>query len=168
MARGSQSGTVDVRVEIPRGSRSKYEYNSERGELRLKRVLSASVHYPCDYGSIVGTLGEDGDELDVLLLTEEPAIPASIQEARPVGLLEMSDAKGVDHRVLAVPAQDPRFDEVRSLSDVPDHWRAEIKAFFDTYKQLDGGGPEVNAWRGVRAAWRMIDSAKRAYSKDTR
>lgn len=163
MAADNKNWTVDVRIEIPRGSRSKYEYNSKRGELRLKRVLSAPVHYPVDYGFILDTMGADGDELDVLLLTEEPAVPTSIQAARPVGLLEMADRKGIDNKVLAVPAEDSRFDDVHGLSDVPDHWRVEIKTFFDSYKQLDGDAPEVRGWRGARAACRVIKSAQRAY-----
>ena len=106
--RQASDRTIDVRIEIPRGSRSKYEYDTKSGQLRLKQVLSSSVHYPVDYGFVLDTLGRDGDELDVLLLTEEPAVPASVQTARPIGVLEMTDGKGPDEKVLAVPAGDPQ------------------------------------------------------------
>lgn len=159
---------VDVLIEIPRGSRSKYQFDREKGILRLHSVLSSSVHYPTDYGFIVDTLGRDGDELDVLLLTEEPAYPGSVQAARPVGVLDMADRKGEDQKILAVPAGDPRFKQYRQLADVPDHVKLEIKTFFDTYRQLDGKNPEVRGWRGAPTAWRLIESAQRAYRKQAR
>ena len=163
--RQASDRTIDVRIEIPRGSRSKYEYDTKSGQLRLKQVLSSSVHYPVDYGFVLDTLGRDGDELDVLLLTEEPAVPASVQTARPIGVLEMTDGKGPDEKVLAVPVGDPRFDEVHRLRDLPEHWRTEIKTFFDTYHVLDGKNPEIRGWRDAPAAWRVIESARRAYRK---
>ncbi|HEY0492778.1 MAG TPA: inorganic diphosphatase [Candidatus Dormibacteraeota bacterium] len=156
---------VDVLIEIPRGSRSKYEFDSKSGRLRLHSVLSSSVHYPTDYGFILETLGRDGDELDVLLLTEEPAYPGSVQAARPIGVLDMADRKGEDQKILAVPASDARFAEYRQLADLPDHWKLEIKTFFHTYRQLDGKNPEVRGWRGAPTAWRLIESAQRAYRK---
>ena len=160
--------TVEVRIEIPRGSRSKYEYDTKTGQLHLKQVLSSSVHYPVDYGFILETVGRDGDELDVLLMTEEPAVPMSIQTARPVGVLDMADRKGDDQKILAVPAGDSRFDEVRRLKDLPQHWRTEIKTFFDTYRLLDGKNPEIRGWRDVPAAWKVIESAQRAHRKKAR
>jgi inorganic pyrophosphatase len=166
--KNSQKRTIDVRVEIPRGSRSKYEYDSKTGQLRLKQVLSSSVHYPVDYGFILDTRGRDGDELDVLLLTEEPAVPTSIQAARPIGMLDMRDRKGEDQKILAVPADDPRFDEVRQLRDLPTHWRTEITTFFDTYHLLDGKNPEIRGWRDAPVAWRVIESAQRAYQDGRR
>jgi inorganic pyrophosphatase len=159
----SDARTVEVRIEISRGSRSKYEYDTASGQLRLKQVLSSSVHYPVDYGFILDTRGRDGDELDVLLMAEEPAVPTSIQTARPVGVLDMADRKGEDQKILAVPVGDSRFDEVRKLADLPAHWRSEIKTFFDTYRLLDGKNPEIRGWRGAPAAWKVIESAQRAY-----
>jgi inorganic pyrophosphatase len=163
----STARLVDVLIEIPRGSRSKYEFDSKSGRLRLHSVLSSSVHYPTDYGFILDTLGRDGDELDVLLLTEEPAYPGSVQAARPIGVLDMADRKGEDQKILAVPAGDPRFNQVRQLADLPHHWKLEIKTFFDTYRQLDGKNPEVRGWRGAPTAWRLIESAQRAYRRRT-
>jgi inorganic pyrophosphatase len=160
----SDDRTVEVLIEIARGSRSKYELDEKTGRLRLDRVLYSSVHYPTDYGFIVDTLARDGDHLDVLVLTEEPAVPGSLRTARPIGLLDMADEKGEDEKVLAVPTGDPRFADVRTLDDLPQHWRVEIKAFFDTYKDLEGGkGATVRGWRGTKEAWDAIDDARRRY-----
>jgi inorganic pyrophosphatase len=158
--------TVEVLVEISRGSRTKYELDEESGRLRLDRVLHSSVHYPTDYGFIPGTLASDGDHLDVLLIVEEPAVPGSLQEARPVGVLDMSDEKGRDQKVLAVPTGDPRFTQIKNLDDVPRHWLREIHTFFDTYKSLESGKEAVvRGWRGSRAAWQAIDAARRAFDE---
>jgi inorganic pyrophosphatase len=156
-------GTVEVLVEIPRGSRSKYELEEKSGRLRLKEVLSSSVHYPTDYGFILETLANDGDHLDVLLLVEEPALPGSIQTARPIGVLDMADRKGDDQKILAVPVGDPRFDEMKDLKDLPEHWKREITTFFGTYRLLDRANPEIRGWRGQQTAWRIIKEARAAY-----
>ncbi len=156
--------TVDVLIEIPRGTRSKYELDEKTGRLRLDRVLYSSVHYPTDYGFIVDTLARDGDHLDVLVLSEEPAVPGSLRTARPVGVLEMEDEKGPDEKILAVPTGDPRFTDVRTLDDIAPHWRLEIQTFFDSYKELEGGkGATVSGWRGPDEAWRAIDDARRRF-----
>ena len=111
-------GTVQAFVEIPRGSRNKYEYDEETATFHLDRVLYSSVHYPTDYGFIPGTLAPDGDHLDVLVLVEEPTFPGCMIEVRPLGGLDMSDEKGSDFKVLAVPVGDPRFDPYQALEDV--------------------------------------------------
>lgn len=161
--------TVDVLVEIPRGSRSKYELDEKSGRLRLDRVLHSSVHYPADYGFIVETLARDGDHLDCLVIVEEPAFPGTLLTARPIGLLDMADEKGPDKKVLAVPTGDPRFDDVRALDDLPKHWLREIRTFFDTYKDLEGGkSATVKGWRGAADAWRAIEEARRAYRERRR
>jgi inorganic pyrophosphatase len=162
-ARNGKDGTVDVVIEIPRGSRSKYEFDEKAGRLRMKRVLSLSVVYPTDYGYVVETLAGDGDPLDVLLLAYEPAVPGSVQLARPIGVLDMMDQKGPDAKVLMVPARDARFDGVWRLGDLPEHWKLEISAFFNTYKMLDGDNPEIKGWRGPLAARKEIESAQRAF-----
>ena len=156
--------TVDVVIEIAKGSRNKYELDEKTGRLFLDRVLHSSVHYPTDYGFIVDTLARDGDHLDVLVLAEEPSLPGSMQRVRPIGLLDMQDEKGPDEKVLAVPTGDPRFDDVHALDDLPRHWRKEIATFFDTYKELeDGKGAIVRGWDGLDAAWRAIERAQAAY-----
>jgi inorganic pyrophosphatase len=157
--------TVDVLIEIPRGSRSKYELDEKTGRLRLDRVLYSSVHYPTDYGFILDTLAQDGDHLDVLLLCEEPAVPGSLQTARPIGVLQMEDEKGPDEKILAVPTGDPRFADVNTLDDLPRHWSVEIQTFFDTYKALEGGkGASVRGWGGTTDAWNAIEEARRRFA----
>ena len=156
--------TVDALIEIAKGSRNKYELDESSGRLRLDRVLHSSVHYPADYGFVMETLARDGDHLDVLVLSEEPSLPGTLQRVRPIGLLDMEDEKGPDEKVLAVPTGDPRFDDVRSLDDLPRHWQKEIATFFDTYKTLeDGKGAIVRGWRGLDDAWRAIEEARAAY-----
>ena len=165
MSAKGQKRTVDVVIEIPRGSRSKYEFDERTGRLRMKRVLSLSVVYPTDYGFVLDTLAGDGDPLDVLLLAYEPAIPGSVQLARPIGVLDMTDDNGPDVKVLMVPARDARFDGVWRLGDLAEHWKLEITAFFNTYKMLDGGNPEIKGWRGPAAAWKEITSAQAVFKK---
>ena len=152
---------VEIFVEIPRGGRNKYEYDERRGVFRLDRVLYSSVHYPTDYGFIPGTLAEDGDHLDALLVVEEPTFPGCLVAGRPVGVLLMRDEKGVDQKILAVPQRDPRFAEVRGLEDLPKHWQREIEAFFGTYKTLEGVQTEVLGWLGASDAWQVINGARR-------
>jgi len=148
--------TVDAVVEIPRGSRNKYEFDPATGSIRLDRVLFSSVHYPGDYGFIPGTRGEDGDPLDVLILVEEPTFPGCRVSVRPIGVLHMQDEKGVDEKILGVPVADPRFDEVHDLDDLPRHWLAEVENFFETYKRLEGKHVTAEGWKGVRDARQVL------------
>ncbi len=153
---------IDVFVEIPRGSRNKYEYDEERKGIRLDRVLFSSVHYPTDYGFMPGTMAEDGDHLDVLVVVEEPTFPGCWLKARPVGALKMRDEKGTDHKILAVPIGDRRFDAIMVLEDLSPHWLREIENFFGTYKTLEGVLTEILGWEGAEVAWQIIqDSVKR-------
>jgi len=151
---------VDVVVEIPRGSRNKYEYDPALGRMRLDRVLYSSIHYPTDYGYIPGTLTPDGDPLDALVIVEEPTFPSCIVAVRPVGLLEMKDEKGLDSKILGVPHGDPRFASVRDLKDLPEHWLLEIENFFRTYKQLEDIETEIIGWRDARRAWEVIEASR--------
>jgi inorganic pyrophosphatase len=155
---------VQTVIEIPRGSRNKYEFDHESGIIRLDRVLYSSVHYPTDYGFVAGTLSADGDPLDVLVVVEEPTFPGCFVRARPVGTLMMRDEKGEDEKILAVPHDDPRFNGVRKLSDLGEHWPLEISAFFRTYKELQGLETEVRGWHDVDVAWRIIEEAKERHS----
>jgi inorganic pyrophosphatase len=161
-----QDRSIDAFIEISKGSRAKYELDEPTGKLRLDRVLHSSVHYPTDYGFIPETLAPDGDHLDILLVVEEPALPGTLQEIRPIGLLDMSDQSGEDMKVLAVPTGDPRFAEIHSLRDLPKHWLREIETFFETYKHLEAEkSTTVRGWRDVGEAWAAIDSARAAYRK---
>jgi inorganic pyrophosphatase len=148
---------VQVFVEIPQGSRNKYEYDPSSGLIRLDRVLYASVHYPAEYGFIPGTRGGDGDPLDALVLAYEPTFPGCLVPARPVGVLVMRDDKGQDEKVLAVPAGDPRFEGIRDLADLAPHWPHEIRNFFATYKTLEGRMSEVEGWRDAAFARALIE-----------
>ena len=151
---------IDVVVEIPRGSRNKYEYDHEQHVLRLDRRLFSATVYPADYGFIPDTLGEDGDPLDALVLLEEPTFPGCWITARPVGVFWMTDDKGPDAKIICVPAQDPRWDGVNEIEDVPALLRAEIEHFFEVYKTLEPGkSSHTSGYDGVDAAWREIEAA---------
>ncbi|MDI3340125.1 MAG: inorganic diphosphatase [Sphaerobacter sp.] len=159
--------TVDALIEIPAGSRNKYEYDERAGRIRLDRVLYSSVHYPTDYGFIPDTLAPDGDHLDILVITHEPTFPGCLVEARPIGGLDMEDEQGSDFKVLAVPAVDPRFDDTHTLEDLAPHWLREIETFFATYKLLEPKQTEVLGWHSVADAWEIIEAARRAYRERT-
>ena len=157
MAHKKDERLVEVVIEIPRGSRNKYEYDVARDIFFLDRVLYSSVHYPTDYGFIYGTMATDGDPLDVLLVVEDPTFTGCHLRARPIGVLYMRDEKGEDPKILAVPADDPRFEQIFNVTDISSHWRREIEQFFATYKALEGLPTEVLAWQDVSKAWEMID-----------
>lgn len=151
---------IDVIIEIPRGSRNKYEWDDNLNRIRLDRVLYSSVHYPTDYGLMPRKRAEDGDHLDVLVVVNEPTFPGCMLQARPIGVLEMTDENGLDYKILAVPSRDPRFAETRELKDLSKHWLLEIENFFASYKALEEKETEVRGWHGVEKAWDVIDSAK--------
>jgi inorganic pyrophosphatase len=153
---------LEVVVEIPRGSRNKYEMDHATHRIRLDRVLHSSVHYPTDYGYIPDTLAEDGDPLDALVVVEDGTFPGCSVPARPIGLLHMADENGKDVKVLCVAASDPRFDEIRELGDLAPHWLREIEIFFETYKRLeDSKEVSVGGWEGREAAWRAVEDCRR-------
>ena len=156
--------TVTVLIEIPAGSRNKYEYDPATGRFKLDRVLYHSVVYPTDYGHIPETLADDGDELDVLVVVQEPTFPGCLVDCVPIGGLDMSDEKGSDFKVLAVPATDPRYAHVRSLEDLGGHFLLEIEAFFNTYKLLEPKNTSVLGWHDVAEAWEVIESCRAAYA----
>ena len=127
----------DVFIEIPRGTRNKYELDHETGRIRLDRMLFTATRYPADYGFIEGTLGEDGDPLDALVLVEEPTFPGCLILCRAIGMFRMQDEAGGDDKVLCVPARDPRQQRLQDISDVSDFELLEIRHFFETYKDLE-------------------------------
>lgn len=155
--------TLDVVVEIAQGGRNKYEWDERTGRFRLDRVLYSSVHFPTDYGFAPNTLAPDGDTLDVLVIVNEPTFPGCLITVRPIGTLDMRDEKGADHKILSVPARDPRFDQVADIADLGDHWLLEIETFFKTYKTLEGKFTEVLGWHGETVAWQIIEEAERRY-----
>jgi inorganic pyrophosphatase len=151
----------DVTIEVPQGSRNKYEIDHETGRLRLDRRLFTSMQYPTDYGYIEHTLGEDGDPLDAMLLITESVVPGAVVEARPVGVFKMVDEAGGDDKILSVIAGDPRWDHIQDVSDVNKFLLDEIKHFFETYKVLEPGKgvEEGSHWAGREDAEKIIGEA---------
>lgn len=159
MAQHSQPPQLDVLVEIPKGSRNKYEHDKKTGRIRLDRMLFSSVHYPTDYGYIMHTLAEDGDPLDALVLVWEPTFPGCVVTARPVGMFDMTDEKGPDEKILCVPMGDPMWAEVKRLEDVPGHLLKEIEEFFRVYKELEGKKTEIHGWKDYAATMEVITAS---------
>jgi inorganic pyrophosphatase len=154
---------IYVIVEIPKGSRNKYEYGKELGVIKLDRVLFSSLHYPGDYGLIPRTLYDDGDALDVLVMINEPTFPGCIIEARPIGLFKMLDQGVADNKVLAVPARDPIFDDYQDIKDIPQHFLKEVAHFFEVYKDLEGKRAQPIGWKPADVARAEIVRAIELY-----
>jgi inorganic pyrophosphatase len=158
-------GLLDVVIEIPRGSRNKYEFDHERGVIRLDRRLFSATVYPADYGFVPNTLAEDGDPLDVLVLLEDPTFPGCWITARPVGLMWMEDEMGHDAKVICVEPNEPRFRDVHDLDDVQPELLAEIKNFFDMYKTLEPGKESrTGDFQGREEAWDEIRACLARYA----
>ncbi|MCI0159428.1 inorganic diphosphatase [Leifsonia shinshuensis] len=147
----------DVVIEIPKGSRNKYEVDHETGRVYLDRVLFTSFVYPTDYGFFENTLGDDGDPLDVLVLLEYPVFPGVGVKVRPVGVLNMSDEAGGDAKIIAVPYKDPRWLHIQDVNDVPEQTRKEIEHFFARYKDLEPGKfVNIEGWGDAAEAEAII------------
>ncbi|HEY6533037.1 MAG TPA: inorganic diphosphatase [Acidimicrobiales bacterium] len=152
--------TIDVLIEIPRGSRNKYEVDHATGRIRLDRRLFAATTYPTEYGFIPDTLSEDGDPLDVLVLTEDPTFPGCWINARPVGVMWMEDEAGPDAKVICVEPNEPRWKGVNDIDDLPHEILAEIKHFFDIYKDLEPEKFSVTGdFKDKAAAWDEIHAS---------
>ena len=154
---------VTVMIEIPKGSRNKYEYDSEEKRIKFDRMLFSSVHYPADYGFIPETLAQDGDALDALVLVWESTFPGCFIEAKPIGVFKMWDEKGLDEKILCVPVSDPLWNHAERLSDIPPHLLKEIAHFFSIYKDLEGKKTGVEGWEGNRSAVQIILQARERY-----
>jgi inorganic pyrophosphatase len=154
---------INVIVEIPAGSRNKYEYQKQTGGIRLDRVLSSSLKYPGDYGLIPRTHFDDGDPLDVLVMVTEPTFPGCIIEVRPLGIFRMLDKGLSDDKVLAVPVRNPLYDSYQDLADVPPHYLREVAHFFSVYKDLEGVRVEPIGWEPASGAHESIRHAMRLY-----
>ena len=155
--------TVEVFVEVPMGSRNKYEWDFERQAFALDRMLFTAVRYPGDYGFIPDTLAMDGDHLDAICILGEPTFPGCTINARVLGMLDMSDDKGQDEKILTVADHDPRWKDLRFLNDVPPHLLNEIAHFFGIYKDLEQKLVEVRGWRPRQEALAVIDEAIERY-----
>ena len=159
---------INVVVDIPKGYSNKYEYDEERGYFKLDRVLFSPFFYPFEYGFVPQTASEDGDSLDVILLTTFPTFPGCVIKARPVGVLFMRDEEGVDNKIIAVPIEkvDPRFKEIQNIEDIGEHLKKEIKNFFEDYKKLEVGKYEyvkVEGFENKEKAKEIIEKAVRKY-----
>jgi len=154
---------VTVVVEIPTGSRNKYELDHATGEIFLDRMLFTSVRYPTDYGFIEGTLGGDGDPLDALVFVGEATFPGCRIRARPVGLFRMHDEKGEDEKVLCVPLRDPMWSRVEDLEGLPRSLLDEIEHFFQVYKDLEGLTVSTEGFEDRASAVRVIDEARQRF-----
>ena len=145
--------TFDVTIEIPKGQKNKYEVDHETGRIRLDRTLFTSTTYPADYGYVEGTLGQDGDPLDALVMVSEPTFPGCLIKARAIAMFRMTDEAGRDDKVLCVPASDVRRSHLRDIGDVREYLLLEIQHFFTVYKDLEPGkSVEGATWVGVAEA----------------
>jgi inorganic pyrophosphatase len=155
----------DVLIEIPRGSRNKYEVDHDSGRMRLDRTLFTSTQYPADYGYIEDTLGDDDDPLDALILLHgDPLFPGVLVRCRAIGMFHMKDEKGGDEKVLAVPTTDPRLEHLRDIHHVPEFDRLEIQHFFEVYKELEPGKSVEGAnWVGRAEAEEEIQRSRQRF-----
>ena len=156
--------TFEAVIEIPKGSRNKYEVDHESGRVYLDRVLFTPFVYPVDYGFFDNTLGGDGDPLDALVLLEHSVYPGVVVRVRPVAVLPMEDDGGIDEKVLCVPVKDPRWAHIQDVDDVPEQIKNEIEHFFSHYKDLEPGKwVKVGKWAGKAEAERLIAEAQERY-----
>jgi len=153
-------------VEIPRGSRNKYEIDHHTGAVWLDRMLFTATHYPADYGFIPRTLAEDGDPLDVLVLVAEPTFPGCHISVRPIGVFLMEDQGEPDHKIIGVPAADPRWADTEDIDDLPEHLRRELEHFFSVYKDLEDKKTAAIGWSGRADAEAIISAARAAHVDD--
>jgi inorganic pyrophosphatase len=161
------AGTPDamnVIIEIPRGTKNKYEIDKETGLIKLDRVNHTAQAYPFDYGFVPQTLWDDGDALDVVVLTSEPLFPGLLLEVRPVAIMHMIDGGEADEKVIAVPAGDPRFKDIKDVADINQHTLREISHFFATYKQLQNKVVEVGEFEDAAAAQAAFERAVKLYA----
>ena len=153
-------------IEIPRGSKVKYELDKATGFLRVDRILFSAVHYPANYGFIPQTFCDDGDPLDVLVLGQEPVVPMCIMRARAIGLMQMRDEKGLDDKVIAVHLDDPAYSQYSHIREIPPHTLLELRRFFQDYKALENKQVDVDELQGPYEACKAIRDALALYGKD--
>lgn len=157
---------VTAFIEIPSGSRNKYELDKRSGLIRLDRVLYSAVHYPGDYGFIPRTLAEDHDPCDILVLLNEPTFPGCQIDVRPIGLLDMLDRGERDYKILAVPSGDPFYGEYFDIADIPQHYLKEVEHFFHIYKDLEGKRVQTIGWQKSEEAMRLILDSMERYRQE--
>ena len=151
---------LEIVIEIPKGSRNKYEYDVESGTIKLDRFLYSSVVYPTDYGFIPDTWGQDDDPLDAMVCVSEPTFPGCVIEANPIALFRMRDDHGIDDKVLCVPVNDPAWNTLQKLDDLPGQLQAEIAHFFSIYKDLEQKAVDVDGWYSREDALQEIEESR--------
>jgi inorganic pyrophosphatase len=156
---------VTAVIEIPRGSRNKYELDKATGQFRLDRVLFSAVHYPGDYGLIPRTLHEDGDPLDILVSINEPTFTGCQIDCRPLGVLKLLDRGEPDDKIIAVPSHDPFHGEAYDIADLSQHYLKEVEHFFHIYKDLEGRRVEIIGWEKSEVAMQVISDSVRRYEE---
>ena len=159
----SENKSFDVLIEIPKGSRNKYEYDFDLKKIRFDRMLFSSMMYPADYGFIPETLALDGDPLDVLVLGGEPTFPMCVVEVKPIGVFHMADEKGPDEKVICVPVSDPVWSRLNDLSDMNQHTLKEIEHFFQVYKDLEKKRVDVGGWGDASKAIEIFKKCVERY-----
>ena len=163
------SGTAEIMnviIEIPKFSKNKYEVDKETGLIALDRVMHTAQDYPFDYGFVPQTLFDDGDALDIVLLTTYPLMPGILVKARPVAIMEMIDGGDRDDKVVAVPVDDPRFAEIQDLADLNKHFVKEMTHFFETYKKIQKKEVSVGEWHGKDVAMTAFTKSVEAYKTE--
>lgn len=150
-------------IEIPCNTFNKYEYDEDMGIIKLDRVLHSPMHYPVDYGFIPETRSEDGDHLDIMIMTKSPVFTGCLLDARPLGVLIMKDECGRDEKILAVPKNDPYYNHIRRLSHVSPHLLLELEHFFTQYKHLEGKKAKVEGWQNRSVAYKIIKDSFKVY-----
>ena len=150
-------------IEIPKGSRNKYEYDKDMEAFALDRVLYSPFHYPAEYGIIPKTLYDDGDPMDVMVLMDQPTFPGCVIETRPIGIMRMIDGDDKDDKILGVPVNDPRYKDINDINDIPSHLLDEIAHFFKEYKTLEGKVTEVLGWENAEKAFEAIKHSIELY-----
>jgi inorganic pyrophosphatase len=156
---------VNVIIEIPKGSKNKLEIDKETGLIKLDRAMKTSQDYPFDYGFVPQSLWEDGDALDVIVLTTYPLFPGILVEARPVAVMRMIDGGEGDDKVIAVPKNDPRWEGVNDLADINPHTVKEIQHFLETYKTIEGKSVEITGIEGREAAFGAVEKGLAMYQE---
>src|SRR4051794_26010025 len=154
-----------VIIEVPNGSKNKYELDKETGLLRLDRVLYSAVHYPANYGFIPRTFCDDGDPLDALVLGQEPVHPLTVLDARAIGVMRMRDEKGIDDKIIAISVRDPAVNEYSLLTQLPPHQLRQIKRFFEDYKTLEHKQVIVEDFMGPTEALKIVEDALEMYRR---
>lgn len=157
--------TFDVLIEIPKGSRNKYEYDFTLHKIRFDRLLFSSMMYPADYGFVPETLALDGDPLDVLVLGTEPTFPMCVMEVKPIGVFHMADEKGNDEKLICVPVSDPNWNSLNDLSDLNPHQIKEIEHFFKVYKDLEKKIVDVEGWGNAQDAVEIYQNCVKRYDE---